>query len=873
LDAWLAAPEKHAELRGQYVARYHTQEGDIRSRLFTHEAGLSDDEEEALLAEQQRTHGFELRCRALRTAGLSAHLLTIASALLERYDTLKHLRAVKDYDDLVRDAVHLLAQPGITPWVMYKLDEGIDHVLVDEAQDTSAEQWAIAHALTEEFFAGSGRSDEVRTLFAVGDIKQSIFRFQGARPELFIRSRDYYAEVVQQSGREWAVVSLPESFRSVQAVLEAVDAVFARPEAGLGIGGEAQRVRHELTEKKRGHGGLVEVWPLVPSEGERQPWQLPRAYAQKETPEQQLAVLIADTIHGWLQRKEMLASQGRAITPGDIMILMRKRGKLADAILHALRRAGVPVAGADRLVLSDSLVVKDLLALGQFLLLPEDDLSLAALLKTPLFCFSEEDLFTLAHGRGERSLWERLQDMRRNGEPYANAHSTLSGLLSKADFSPPYELYAHVLEATGGRAHFAARMGHAVHDLLDEFLAQALAYERNHAPSLQGFLHWMTIGDVEIRRDMEQGRDEVRIMTVHAAKGLQAPIVILPDTASVPVSRNSHLLWHEDSNSLLWEPASKEASPEAQEAKQVRKEEEQREYCRLLYVAMTRAEDRLLVCGVEPKKGNVDAAWYGLVRDGLKGVAAEAETPAGMGLRLVCPQVKKVDRAAAVIPAAPLPVPVALTCPAPQEDAAAQPLSPSRLWGDEAGMPVLPPAMQEKLYQRGNVLHRLLQYLPELPAMTRFEAAGQMLQRHGVEEGERAEMIREVLQLLEKTEYAAFFAPGSLAEVPLSGMILMDGKGFPVAGQVDRLVVTEREVWALDYKTHATPPAVAPARFLRQMAEYRALLLGIYPTRRVRCALLWTATPAFMELPEAQLAALCQPLTAGTGVPRLAVQS
>jgi len=822
LAEWLPGVEKRGEALEEYLAFHLTKEGKPRIRGFSKDSSI--------LAEQDRVYHFYQRRRSLRAARMSGHLITVAHALMESYDALKRVHALADYDDLVTTATNLLSQPGVAPWVMYKLDGGIDHVLIDEAQDTSREQWHITQALTEEFFAGVGRSDATRTLFAVGDVKQSIFRFQGAAPKLFDDMRVFYGDRIPQSGHAWAEVDLPESFRSVQPVLQAVDAVFA--------------THHALT--RTGEGGLVEVWPLVEAEKEESVWQLPKAYVRRHGAAQVLAGQIASTIRGWLERGEAAA--------GDIMILVRRRGAVAKALLHALRQAGVPVAGADRLTLSDHLAVQDLLALGAFLLLPEDDLSLAALLKSPLFCVSEEELFTLAHGR-TGSLWERL--------PEGSVRAQLAGLLAIADFQPPYELYAHLLDAQGGRTRFASRMGHAVHDVLDEFLAQALLYEQAHTPTLQGFLHWMAMAEVEIKRDMEQGVDAVRIMTVHAAKGLQAPIVILPDTGPLKVP-SGRLLWAEDGGCLLWNAAAAEASPEIAALKQAQAAEEAEEYRRLLYVAMTRAEDRLYVCGIAVKRGTAEGSWHAMAWRGLESIAQKVQTPAGEGLRISSTPSPaggglgwgQPTQAAANI--APL-----LTSPlqgkeypawgrelAPQEEAS-RPLSPSRLFEDD--LPAFSPVLEQKLYQRGTMLHRLLQYLPAVPAESRPDAASRLLERWGVAAGERAALAGEVLALFSQPAFAPFFGPDSLAEVPLSGVVRMNGKNISIAGQVDRLAVTEQEVWVLDYKTYAVPPATVPLRYLRQMAAYRALLSGIYPGRRVRCALLWTAGPKLVELKEGDL--------------------
>ncbi|MBM3571490.1 MAG: double-strand break repair helicase AddA, partial [Alphaproteobacteria bacterium] len=627
MSAWLAEPAQRAAGFDAYAAVYLTDEGEIRKNLATKQALKIDGAIDASLrAEAARILNVQARRRALLVARATAALLSLGHAMLAAYQAEKQRGVLLDYDDLVLAARDLLHRPGVAPWVLYKLDGGIDHILVDEAQDTNPEQWQIVEALAAEFFAGAGAESDrpERTVFAVGDAKQSIFSFQGADPAAFERMRRDFSQRIPAAGASWREVPLDVSFRSADAVLRAVDAVFARHPARDGVAIGDQTIHHETF--RAGQAGLVELWPpaLPPERGDIQPWQPPVAISTAEAPRARVARLVALQIHRWISTGERLESKGRAIRAGDIMILVRRRGSFVGEVVRALKNLGIPVAGVDRMVLTQQLAIMDLVALGQFLLLPEDDLNLATVLKGPLIGLSEERLFELAHGRGGR-LWLALRQRAHENADFAHAFDQLSALLARADLMPPYELFARVLGEGRGRAKILSRLGPDAADPLDEFLNAALLHQRQHPPSLQGFLHWLGAAAEEIKRDLEQGaRDEVRVMTVHGAKGLQAPIVILPDTIQKP-ERLPRLLWPPSkpgaTDIVLWPPRTEHDEAVASAARALARDKRDREYRRLLYVAMTRAEDRLYVCGWANRKAASADCWYKLIQEGLDGIA------------------------------------------------------------------------------------------------------------------------------------------------------------------------------------------------------------------------------------------------------------
>jgi len=860
LAAWLAAPpETRAERWEVYRNLFLTQKLAPRVSLATKAVLAAGTWVETGLAEEQaRVAALQQRLAALVTRDASAALARLGHEFLELYGAAKRQRALLDYDDLILVTRALLDRPGVAPWVLFKLDGGIDHLLIDEAQDTNPEQWQVVAALTQDFFTGLGAREGPRTVFAVGDVKQSIFSFQRADPEAFLAMQRHFAARVRAAEQKWDNVPLEISFRSTEAVLDIVDAIFAKEAARDGVALDGTEIRHRPW--REGQAGRVELWPMVQADppAETAPWTLPVEQRSEEAPRARLAQMIARTVADWIDSGARLESRDRPIRAGDVLVLVRRRGGFVAELLRELKRLHVPVAGADRMVLTAQLAVMDLMALGRFLLLPEDDLNLATVLKGPLIGLDEDQLFALAVGR-TGSLWRRLQEY---PAPWAEAaRGELGSLLARADFVPPHELYAELLGARGGRRRLLARLGFEAEDAIDEFIGQSLAYERAHVPSLQGFLHWLDSGEAEIKRDLDAGggRDQLRIMTVHGAKGLQAPIVFLPDTVAVP-TRLPPLVWAEDGAALLWAPGEGAGEPIAAAARAASLRKRDQEYRRLLYVALTRAEDRLYVCGWKTKASQAENSWYALIEAGM---AERAEREAII-LPLGCPGfvepgwIHETRQSAeakpdlqgreALLDAAALPR-WALE-PAPSEPAPPRLLVASR--PGEPDPPVRSPLGGDEdrhRFQRGTLIHRLLQSLPDLAPAAAEAAARRYLagKAHGLDPEEQDQIARETMAVLRHPDFAPLFGPGSRAEVPVVGLI--DGKAL--SGRIDRLVVTADEVMIIDYKTNRPPPAtpaeVAPV-YLAQLGAYRAALERIYPEKRVRTVLLWTDGPRLMEV-------------------------
>jgi ATP-dependent helicase/nuclease subunit A len=814
-----------------------------------------------LVEEQVRLIPLHERRKALACRNRTAALITIADAEISRYQAAKDRRGLLDYDDLIDKTLALLGEDRAA-WVHYKLDQGIDHVLIDEAQDTSAKQWAIVRQLTGEFFAGAGARTIRRTIFAVGDEKQSIFSFQGAAPHAFAEMRASFQRAHAAGGLAFVPLQFKHSFRSGANVLGAVDEVFARNAIHASITSDPDGVPPHIALPDAAPG-LVEIWDTIKPQDKREieGWDAPFDELTERSPQARLAAKLATNVKRWIKQ---------GARAGDVLVLVRQRGPLFDAIIRALKEAQIPVAGADRLVLTEHIAVMDLMALADALLLPEDDLALASVLKSPLFGFDDEDLFEIAWQR-EGSLRASLRAKAALRPDFAEAAEKLERFAAWAQ-QMPFVFYARVLSAERGRKRFLARLGHEADDALDEFLNLALEYERRETPSLQGFIAWLRGTQTDVKRDMEIRRDEVRVMTVHGAKGLEAPIVVLADTTTVPSGpgqRQPRLIplprnGAEAPTAFAWAGIRASDTVVVGAARERLRREAEDEYRRLLYVAMTRAIDRLIICGADGERPRPEGCWWNLVHAALQPLSAmepaedgegqvwrywKVPVPSGAALTHVGEAPAKVD------------IPSWLECEARSEPPAVVPLSPSSTY-DEAVLPRasagVSRAERERAMARGVLMHRMLQSLPDVARSERAAAAVRHLARNAADftSAECETMAQAVCHLLENPRFAELFLPGSRAEVPIVGRLPGANGVIAVSGQVDRLVVTDNAVLLADYKTNRPAPRrieEVPRAYVEQLALYRAVLQLLYDDKAIRAALVWTDVPDLMEIPTPML--------------------
>ncbi|UJW75486.1 double-strand break repair helicase AddA [Rhizobium sp. SL42] len=837
---------------------------------------------DAVIAAREHVVGKRDRLRIFRMYEATKAALTLAVRLDEDYEDLKKRRSQLDFEDLIARSAELLMRADVGAWVHYKLDQGIDHILVDEAQDTSPVQWSVIRSLREDFFSGASARPGVRTFFAVGDEKQSIYSFQGARPEQFSVEAKQTQQAVHDGGQTFNTIRLPLSFRSTSAILSAVDQVFSVSEnfRGLSAGGDA--VVH--MSSRSGHPGEVDLWDMVAAEKQDkvEDWTAPFDATPESAPSAILARRIAHAISE-LVGKQAIIEKGveRLIQPGDILVLVRKRDSFVNALTRSLKRPySIPVAGADRLKLTNHIAVQDMLALGRFLLLPADDLSLAAILKSPLFNHVEEQLLDLAAERPEKqSLWARLRDLAQvDGSPWAASWKKLQLFLELSRTHSVHDFYARVLGIHGGRRVYLGRLGTEVSDILDEFLTFALSFETAGLPGLQSFISTLEMEAPEVKREQDKERNEVRIMTVHASKGLEAPVVFLVDGGSKAFNSN-HLAklrlleTHTAQPAVpIWVPTKALGNSLTDADSQLRRRQTEEEYRRLLYVAMTRAADRLIICGYRGVQEPGDI-WHRMIADALSGDETHCSAAqfngadgAWSGLKWRLPLSSKVFPLSDEIVAdeVELHLPAALSRPLPPPVSLPRPLSPSGAGSivlDDTDETLTASALftedkkADLALQRGRLVHRMLQTLPAIAASDRVQAAQRYADRAARfwPRPERESLVDTVMSVLEAPGLAPLFSNASQPEVSVMGTLMLKGEPRAVSGRIDRMAVLEDRVLLVDYKTNRNSPhhvRDVPLSHRAQLAIYSEILKPLYPTKPIECLLIYTETGTVIKLPE-----------------------
>lgn len=828
IQAWIYLKEVPTlENFNSYASHFLTLEGDIRKNLVSKSVSQTYPSIlECLIKEAQFLWEVVQKQKSLSNMKMTKALYDLGAAILENYERQKIAQHSLDYNDLIHKTKFLLTHPELAAWVLYKLDGGINHILVDEAQDTNDTQWEIIHALTEEFYAGESARSVSRTLFAVGDPKQSIYSFQGTSPTIFKKKNIFYQHRIQEAQKNFCTLSLEKSFRSTPVILEVVNAVCSFEEIKTSINAIDEEILHVSHYEKK--GGTVELWPLI------------EVYNKEINGREQLSMCLAQKIKTWLDQKLYLEMQGRPVEASDVLILLRERGSLMASLISALKAQGIPVAGPDRLTLLNEIVIQDLIALGEFLLLPEDDLNLACVLKSPLIALTEEDLFNLAYNRQGETLWARLQQF-----PQYQMHlDFLLDLRNKVDYVGPFALYADLLNRLEGRKKFHARLGDECLDAIEEFLTLCLEYEKTQCASMQGFLSWLKTVDIQVKRDFSKANGGVRVMTVHGAKGLQAPIVILAETTTKPTWRDKFLWQEEPDTLLLWASSHDELPHHLKKIKETLQAEQLDEYWRLLYVAMTRAEEHLYIAGVKSRTAATDS-WYDVLSKVLEPISQKIEFKEdflkGQGLKLYKPcQTERdlsLNKSSASINQK-YSLPEYLQRPPVQE---------------ELSENLMIHLIEENLFKteytdeelQRVILRKLLKHLP-LGLLQSYDNEAQKIfkQFYSFVPRNLFEQLYKIAKnVLNHQNLKYLFVSTAYAELPFAGYY----QGKQVTGVIDRIVVLEQVVHVVVYKTGGMLPGNLSSQDKKEMSIYQSIVQNLFPEKSIKMFFLWVEALDLVE--------------------------
>jgi ATP-dependent helicase/nuclease subunit A len=852
LKQWANQPEKRRENFKEYKNIFITQrKKEKKEKLITDKPKrLCPQSNEILLQEQNRIYQFVETLKSLKIAELTKSLLILSYEILQKYSFLKLERGILDYNDLIIKTKDLLSDNTNSQWVSFKLDEGIHHILVDEAQDTSPYQWNIIKAIVDEFFQQENCD---KTILVVGDEKQSIFSFQGADPKAFAFMHNHYKQLCQDSNNCFETIPFVNSFRSLSAILQLVDKIFEPEDMRKAI---SQLVKEPIKHNPLRIGlGKIEVWPLISKEKEDKSkeftWQLPFQSKIKISNIEKLAKLIAEKIQAWIKNKKIIldkkTGEKRLLRYSDIMILLRKRGRFADFLIKALNKKNIPVSGIDRLKLTENIIIKDLIALGNFILFPEDNLNLANIIKSPIIGLNEDDLFNLC-AQNKISLWQTIKQ----NPQYKKTKDYLEEIIEKSKLLTPYELFVYILDIKNGRDKIINRFTETAHDLLNEFLNLLKAFEKNHIPSLNNFMNYLKIAPITIKRDMEQTLNEVRVMTTHGAKGLQAPIIFLPDSyhSNIDVTTNKNkIYWLKDLNNNyelpFWNGEQENNNEFILKLKEEWTKECKNEYLRLLYVALTRAENELYICGwclTNPYKGN----WYNLILDiaaksGIEKkfdfesessgyiIGEDDEFASDLHKQeseyLPKKQDKETDRILQNL------------IPCKKEKESTKIIHPSEFYShrDRDSSP----ADSSEAIIQGQAAHKLLEILPQIKLEEREQVLDYYLHNsfNKLKPAIQEKIRNNILKIL--NEFKDLFVEESRSEVPIAGYI----DNQIVSGQIDRLIIKNDKIMIVDYKNSRKffkNENEIPEEYKKQLWLYKELTAQIYPAKEIECYILWT---------------------------------
>lgn len=839
----------------------------------------------------------------------------------------KALKGAMDFDDMLDLVNKLFSNPSFAGWVLYKLDGGIDHLLVDESQDTSPFQWDIINSLTEEFF-GEGKGEyDAKSVFVVGDKKQSIYSFQGADIHHFNMFRKKLKDRVvnRYDAGKWQEISKNVSFRTSPPVLEIVNSVLENSEGKIGVVEADDLLEKDgsINEKGVAHisvnsdkAGEVILFPPLFKESDRvdkkkaleAEWEMPYEVTEKDSPSKKVAIQVADQISNMIKDKVWLGTKKKYVSASDFMVLVRKRNDFSNLLIRELFKRNIEVAGADQLSLNNYIAFDDLLGLLEFLMVKEDDLLLASVLKSPIFGFDEDDVFKLAYGRGKKSLYDCLREisceqggnvemdglftpeMKTFNEEYrkediVSSKFTRAYLILEKCFEKfengvsPYDFFSFILGELMVDLAFYERLGGEFEDFADEFIKLCLEFENStyHYLGLVGFLDWVKKSNNNVKRDLSSSSvSGVKIMTCHGSKGLEAPVVIIPSVFSDSSGGGGGKvdIYFADTNEdefshssykipVLRHPFSFAGANGClvySELKELKKDKEAEELNRLLYVAMTRAREKLLVFGLEKND------WYdkmNIAMDSYANVSVEELDDGNKIKRIVA---LGSDEFSESVCGGKVEVENTMEDVNKNIDIVRNQVDLSFLINDEGEIEEEQIEMfdedsfsevhsilddesvsaSELPMKRGIVVHKMMEYVEKFKPLSADKVEkifDEYLRSYSdlFDDAAREKFLKNVLALYDDERFNILFEN----DFASSELTLAYEEGLV---RLDKLVKRGNSVFIIDFKTDEVPPKSfedISSKYKVQLRTYKKLVSDVYPDCKVYSALLYLSDSSF----------------------------
>ncbi len=848
----------------EYINGFFTQKKEARKNIITKFVSIKyENASQIIKLESDRLASIIEEINSFYIANLTIDLLEIANKMLQFYSNLKNSNNYLDYSDLISKSVKLLNNKENSQWIKYKLDGAIEHILVDESQDTNNNQWQIIKAVSDDFFNENKTEEgQKRTIFIVGDNKQSIYSFQGADPGIFSNVFSYYQNKLKLANQEISNISLNNSFRSRRNILKLVDNIFQNEKYKKAIS-PINMVKHNPIKIQE--NGKVELWPIINVKKKKEEykndfsWKINVRPSNTLNSKELLAKLIAKKIKSWIVTKKIIKSENRVIQPRDIMILIKNRtNNLGNLIIENLQKEGIAVNGGDKIELFNNILIKDLLTIARFLLLPEDDLNLATLLKSPLLEISEEDLFELCQVKNQKEIY-LFQALKLSKKP--NIIKALEFLSDMENFYQrnTYEIYLlflHILENKNKKAKIIAHFGEESKEIIHQFLNLCINFEESDSIGLESFISDIDNSSLRINIDSINNEfNQVKITTIHSAKGLESKIIILADSFHSHIqkygSNKNKILWLNKDNLKI--PIYK-ASKDSQLTNDIKKHNlkiKEEEYLRLLYVAITRAEEEIYITGFG--ENATDDCWYNLIKNyGL----IEAKTKESDFRNLL--NIKEDDftqnNEILYFEDENQNTTNEITLKDNQENNQNYKIPDFLTKKAETELfqnIIYPSTIDKTSYNNitqannvnfGNIIHKILElFIKKLKNNNILLKIEKHLNQHykELESAEKKEILRQI-KILSIDKKFEFLRINKLeTEIPIFSNI----DNQIISGKIDLLVIKQDEIIIIDYKSNKINKEEIneiAKKYQNQLELYRVIIQEIYPDKKIKSAIIWT---------------------------------